>query len=95
MFYNKATTKELDFGFVCSNSYKSLAVERFCVHVLNCCNGASIRVEMNGLHDLKMYSRYDCHYRIRADKPSDVCTFSVGLWLESFYSCFVSKHEDK
>lgn len=40
---------------------------------------------MNGLHDLKMYSRYDCHCRLRIDKLSDVCTHSVGLWLESLY----------
>lgn len=25
-------------------------------------------VEMNGLHDLKMYSQYDCHCRLRVDK---------------------------
>lgn len=41
---------------------------------------------MNGLHDLKMYSRYDCHCRLRIDKSSDVCTHSVGLWLKSLFS---------
>lgn len=94
-FYNKAKTKELDFGFVCSSSHKSLAVEYVCVHILNCCSGISIRDEMNGLHDLKMYSTYDFHYRVRADKRSDVCTLSVGQWLESLYSSFIREHEDK
>lgn len=80
---------------VCSNSCKSPAVESVCAHILNCCSGASIRVEMNGLRDLKMYSRYDCHYRVRADRPSDVCTLFVGVWLDSLYSSFIRKHEDK
>lgn len=70
LFYNKAETK------VCSDSCQSWADECVCVHILNC--WASIRVEMNGLSDLKMYSRYDCHCRLRIDKPSDVCTYSVG-----------------
>lgn len=76
MFYKKAKTKEQGLGLVCSNSYESLAVECVCVHVLICYDGVSIRAEMNGLHDLKMYSRCDYCYRVRADKPD------VGLWLE-------------